>query len=96
MPKFRKKPVEIEAIRFLPDLTCEALYEWAGIPYYIGQEPKPEPFRFENGTIGVHTLEGWVVAQPGTWILKGVRGEFYPCRPDIFEATYEPVEGATP
>lgn len=41
----------------------------------------------------IHTLEGDMVAEPGDWIITGVRGEVYPCKPDIFAATYEPVKG---
>lgn len=40
----------------------------------------------------IHTLEGDMVARPGDWIITGIKGERYPCKPDIFEATYEPVE----
>lgn len=39
----------------------------------------------------IHTLEGDLAASPGDWIIKGVKGEFYPCKPDIFEATYDPA-----
>lgn len=46
----------------------------------------PEPLKIE-------TIEGTLTAQPGDWIITGVKGERYPCKPDIFEATYEPVEG---
>ena len=45
-------------------------------------------------TLVVVTLEGDLTAQPGDWIIKGVAGEFYPCKPEIFAQTYEPVEGA--
>jgi hypothetical protein len=44
----------------------------------------------QTGGIYIPTLEGVVVASPGDWIIRGVKGEFYPCKPDIFEATYEP------
>lgn len=45
-----------------------------------------------RGGIGISTLEGEMEIKPGDWIIKGVKGEFYPCKPDIFEATYEEVE----
>ncbi len=45
-----------------------------------------------DGSITIHTLEGDLLASPGDYIIKGVKGEFYPCKPDIFEQTYEPVE----
>jgi len=42
--------------------------------------------------VEIHTLEGTMLARPGDWIITGIKGELYPCKPDIFEATYEPVE----
>lgn len=42
--------------------------------------------------VEIETLEGVLIANPGDWIITGIKGEKYPCRPDIFEATYEPVE----
>lgn len=46
-----------------------------------------------NETIFIETLEGTMEARPGDWIIKGIRGELYPCKPDVFEKTYEIVEG---
>ncbi len=85
MPKFRKKPVEIEAWRFLgggpfPDWLAEGVY--AGKLWYQGGS---EPY------MTIETLEGERRANVGDWIIKGVKGEFYPCKPDIFEATYDVV-----
>ena len=82
--QFRKKPVVIEAMRL--ERPYEPVIEWCG-----------------GGTIRVHdgrrlvsllipTLEGAMRADLGDWIIRGVQGEFYPCKPDIFEATYEAVE----
>lgn len=81
MPKYRKKPVVVEAV------------QWTG-------ENEKEIFDFINWrnaemqgkTLVIHTLEGNHNASAGDYIIKGVKGEFYPCKPDIFEATYEPVE----
>jgi hypothetical protein len=47
----------------------------------------------EPGTLSINTLEGTMTAVEGDWIIKGVKGEFYPCKPDIFEATYDRVGG---
>ena len=88
MAQFRKKPVVIEAFQ-LPGLleSPAAFMEWADevglldIDYESGRD----------ATLIIHTLEGSMTAQPGDWIIKGVQGEFYPCKPDIFQATYEPV-----
>ena len=87
MPKFRKKAVIIEAVK-LPqaeDFDVAEFQRWAA------------RFGFKDwssgrdGTLEIETLEGTMVAQPGDWIIRGIRGEFYPVKPDIFEATYEPV-----
>lgn len=55
---------------------------------------KPEGCTLEGGEIGLHipTLEGLRLAKQGEWVIRGVKGELYPCKPDVFEATYEPVE----
>lgn len=99
--KYRKKPVVIEA-REVPRYPqprgmetsivayvdeCVALAEWCGGRSHMMNAPDSE--------IGDHilipTLEGDMRALPGDFIIKGVQGEFYPCKPDIFEATYEAV-----
>jgi hypothetical protein len=91
MALFRKKPVVIEAFQWTggPDQTEDP--EWACKALQDGT------MRFENeGTSGVtlmiNTLEGIHRANQGDYIIKGVKGEFYPCKPDIFEMTYERVE----
>lgn len=78
MPKFRKKPIVIEA--------------WCNIPGVV----VPEWFECPGGlilgaTIKIATLEGIMEASPGDWIIRGVKGEIYPCKPDIFNATYDPA-----
>ena len=82
--KFQKKPVVIEAIQALPENIDEIL-SWSTNerPIKIATEhyPKMEIF--------ITTLEGMMRADEGDWIIKGVNGEVYPCKPDIFEATYE-------
>lgn len=106
MPKFRKKPVEIEA-RLLPVWdddeggakayveACIALAEWCGGESHMMLE---DDETYEGAPVtGPHlvipTLEGPHIASPGDWIIRGVQGEFYPCKPDIFEATYDRVDG---
>jgi len=106
MSKFRKKPVVIEAHQFGgTQSSADAIIAWAGMePHPNEQEidytvtdysgtfrdriERPEQF----GPLLIHTLEGDMMAQEGDWIIKGVKGEFYPCKPDIFAATYEPVD----
>ena len=87
MPKFRKKPVVIEAIH-LDKIKDEVVVEFMG-----GEAKRNIDFgiNYTNGTVRINTLEGVMVASPGDWIIKGIKGEFYPCKPDIFEATYEPA-----
>ena len=79
--RFRKKPVVVEAIRVgsIPHLTLAA---WCG-----GSRLKADGNKIAG--ILIPTLEGVMRADHGDWIIKGVQGEFYPCKPDIFEATYE-------
>ena len=85
MPKFRKKPVVIEAWQTnqLGGWNLDYLAEWCG--GRVVDEGYPAP------GIVIQTLEGDMYASPGDWIIKGVNGEFYPCKPDVFEKTYEPV-----
>ena len=47
--------------------------------------------KYVGNTIEIPTLEGTMIASPGDWIIKGVKGEFYPCKPDVFDITYEKV-----
>lgn len=90
--KFRKKPVTIEAIQFQGNvesyLDIVAWAEASGLANY-------EAFSYRTPIMTIPTLEGAMSASAGDWIIKGVKGEFYPCKPDIFEATYEPAEGET-
>lgn len=82
MPKFRKKPVTIEAVQWdgkmttveplLAGSTCEAVSQNLGSP-----------------ELYITTLEGEMRADVGDWVIRGVKGELYPCKPDIFEAIYE-------
>ena len=88
MAKFRKKPVVIEAVQFLADDIGKVLR------FLTMDGSWPVLAHDERGylVIKIPTLEGEVTADLGDWIIKGVAGEFYPCKPSIFEATYEPVE----
>lgn len=101
--RYRKKPVEIEAIQFMGSSSYMAICQWArehgiksdrdeGTPSTPSLE---ELFRFESPIMLIRTLEGTMAANPGDWIIRGVKGEFYPCKPDIFEATYEAAEATS-
>jgi hypothetical protein len=82
--KFRKKPVVIEAEKFDPD----------HLPLPFFKRGDPCMFGPDGGDSGwyVETIEGPLHISTGDMIIRGVKGEFYPCKPDIFAATYEPVE----
>ena len=85
MNQYRKKPVVIEAVHYVSDSKeCieECMNFCPGLLF--------ETYR-ANGTLTIPTLEGKMLATLGDWIIKGIKGEFYPCKPDIFEATYEKV-----
>lgn len=85
--KYRKKPVIIEAVQFTDD-SIEKINEInqfmtpLRISYKVQEAPK----------IIIETLEGDMTATLGDYIIKGIRGEYYPCKPDIFESTYERVD----
>lgn len=93
--RFRKKPVVIEAVQWTGQNLGELLA-------FTGKHPEwnewfenfkaYEAYVKANGSVfKIVTLEGTMDATPGDWIIKGVKGEFYPCKPDIFAATYEAV-----
>ncbi len=82
---FRKKPVVIEARQYTGRNGTELL------GWVHGTELEEE---FTGDSISITTLEGTMRADKGDWIIKGVKGEFYPCKPDIFKATYDPVDVA--
>ena len=82
MSKYRKKPVVIEAIQWLGNNFIE-LDNFINIPH----ETYPS-----QGIIKIPTLEGVMEASLNDYIIKGINGEFYPCKPDIFDLTYEKVE----
>lgn len=84
--RFRKKPAEVEALRFDGD-NFEAIAQWMqGHKFYDYGDPSGE---CPSDTFFINTLEGTMRADVGDWVIRGVKGEFYPCKPDIFEATYE-------
>ena len=78
--KFRKKPVVIDAVQYNGD-NFNVVRQFVGISLPLHQ--------LGDDKIGIQTLEGVMTANVGDWIIKGIKGEFYPCKPDIFEKTYE-------
>ena len=87
MPRFRKKPVEVDAM-LLNENSQSEIVRWCheGCPPEMNSIAKADC----NGLL-IRTLEGEMRATFGDYIIKGVKGEFYPCKPDIFKATYEAV-----
>lgn len=90
--RYRKKPVEIEAMQY--DGTEAGMVDvclWAKNSGPTGAGA----YEYKDGAmhLRIHTLEGVMLAAPGDWIIKGIKGEFYPCKPDIFAASYDPVDG---
>jgi hypothetical protein len=77
--RYRKKPVVVDAVEWNGKNTTE-------LAKFMGALVELTP---DGNGLKIKTLEGTMTAAPGDWIIKGVQGEFYPCKPDIFEETYE-------
>ena len=82
--KYRKKPVVIEAFRWTvgEDQTEDPIW-------FVDAINRGDILFSSNGNMVIKTLEGWMYAISGDYIIKGIKGELYPCKPDIFEASYE-------
>jgi len=81
--KYRKKPIVVEAIQFTDDNCFECL-AFMGLSHLIADDLN------DTDTPMVRTLEGDMETSVGDWIIRGIKGEFYPCKPDIFAASYDP------
>ncbi|HCT81184.1 MAG TPA: hypothetical protein DGT23_32365 [Micromonosporaceae bacterium] len=90
--QFRKKPVVIEAIR-VADALNAAANSWADLPEWLRADYERGAIVYASDAIFISTLEGQMCANRDDWIIRGVKGELYPCKPDIFAATYEAVSG---
>lgn len=83
MTKYRKKPVVIEARQTGSSYGVDMdIKRWCGGQFHDLED---------EALFCIETLEGSMAVSPGDWVIKGVHGEFYPCKPDIFAATYDPV-----
>ena len=96
--KFRKKPVVIDAVKWTGENLEEVMTfiqdghkAFAHLPTTGGYIKPGVGHTPALGTLNIPTLEGDHTANAGDWIIKGVKGEFYPCKPDIFDMTYEEV-----
>lgn len=99
MSKFRKKPVVIEAVQWGGNNERD-MFDFLTDYRKTNQTPTLEESTFridlcnggcQVGNLIIKTLEGEMIASKGDWIIKGVKGEFYPCKPDVFKVTYEAV-----
>ena len=100
MAKYRKKPVIVEAVKLdglYPSKIKECIEFLEGKVIDLSNPITDDKFYdycnivSDNGGITIHTLEGNMLEKDGDYIIKGVNGEFYPCKPDVFEKTYETV-----
>ena len=93
MKRYRKRPVIVEAIQVtrenLPELK-ELQVASTDTDYWITLSPRPE---YRDFHMAVQTLEGVVFCREGSWLIKGIEGEYYPCKDSIFRQTYEEVAG---
>lgn len=89
--KFRKKPVIIDAIR-INFLFANEMTDW---PSWAQDAFQAEGLDFNDTTVSIRTLEGRMDGHRDDWLIRGVKGELYPCKPDIFAMTYDPVDEET-
>jgi hypothetical protein len=88
MAKYRKRPIVIDAVQWFPGIMIDGVET-----HHEKTSPIDGYAQYTGKIVGrIETLEGVMDAQPGDWIITGVNGEKYPCKPDIFEKTYELVE----
>lgn len=88
MSKWRKKPVVVEAFLYTGGSNQTEDPEWMKAPVKQG-ENEIGGIWFVDGNMMIMTLEGIMRADPGDWIIKGIEGDIYPCKPNLFEANYE-------
>jgi hypothetical protein len=93
--KFRKKPIVIEAVQWTGNSNKKEIDTFVGRELETELESETAYVAGQGAPIFslfIPTLEGQMLARSGDWIIKGVNGEFYPCKPEIFAKTYEPTE----
>lgn len=87
---FRKRPLEIEAVQFSAPNTPQDIVRFCPIAQLFRVQAETQPLN-EKSWAEIPTPEGWFTASYGDWIIRGIQGEYYPCKPNVFSATYEPV-----
>lgn len=90
MPRYRKRPVEVDAVHY-DGTNFDQVQAFMSRDGRVKEKHLPGPGRGMHPGIVIHTLEGDMTASVGDWIIRGVAGELYPCKPGVFEATYELV-----
>lgn len=98
MPRYRKKPVIVEAVRFggpggIAGVGFEDCPAWLAEAMRKPEHEAGAMF-VEANDLCIRTLEGVLTASPGDWIIRGTAGEIYPCKPEIFAAIYDPADAA--
>ncbi len=81
MPRYRKKPIVVEAILYTARNADD-------VGMFVNHEMDFAP---DSNDLVIHTLEGDMPVTPGDWVIRGLKGEYYPCKPDIFKTTYDPA-----
>lgn len=83
--RYRKRPLEVQAIQLTKE-SRDGFLEW------LETHKCPCVWRVAQQELDIYTLEGVMTASEGDWVIKGIKGEFYPCKPDVFEETYDRIE----
>lgn len=91
MPQFRKKPAVVEAMR-ITDIIRGAAEAWFDLPDWFRDAYEIGAIIISSDKLTIKTLEGSLVGNDDDWLIRGVAGEIYPCKADIFEKTYEAVD----
>lgn len=94
--RFRKRPIEVDAID-MRRAYHYAQFDWSNLPDWLVDAYEDGRILFLTGPARaeIRTLEGTMTAGIDDWIIRGVKDELYPCKPDVFAATYEPAGGAS-
>lgn len=88
MGKYRKRPVVIEALP-IAQVIYDATHNWQGLPIWVRDAYEAGNIVITPSEIHINTVEGQMTGAKDDWLIQGVHGELYPCKPSIFEATYE-------
>lgn len=93
MPRYCKKPLEVEALR-VREILLKAKRSFKDLPVWLKKAYEAGDIILAGDSIRVMTLEGEMRADKGDWLIRGIQGELYPCKNDIFNASYDPMDPA--